>query len=796
MPNVPGYGSPNAKIAIVGETPGEQDERQGIPFTGSSGQLLNGMLMSAGLDKRNCYLTHVIKTRPKSGNFGVFYEDKTRRIPSKMLQDSKTELLAEIQRLKPNVVIALGVEAMRALTGKMSIEKYRGSVLETVDKIKVIPTYHPSYIFRVYKHRPIVELDFKKAKEESTFRENKYTPPKFEICPNFKQVMGRLQWIKSEKPRIAFDVESSGRVIRCLGIGWKTKILNNAQSICIPFACRAGVRNQNRNILMLPSSDQDFLGTSYWSLEEEQEILKFLNEIFLDRDIPKVLQNHPFDAELLWKEFGLQIRGLHMDTMVAQHCCYSELPKSLDFLTSIYTDIPYYADYDASNDESTFIYNCFDCVATVRSSYRLDEELETMQLTEFYHNHAQPEMEALTRLQNRGIPVNESTRQQMRVDLEERVAKNKQLMSKELGETFNPRSHVQMKKLLYEKLKIPPIYDRKTKKLSSNTKAIEKIVKKYPQHKELLNGIISFKSTEKLIKRFLTNPLREGRQFTSFNGTGTVTGRLSSSENIWGEGDNLQNINRGPIRKIFACEKNEWWIKVDLSQAEARAVAWIAKIRVLIDKFANDPHFDIHTWNAATNIFHVPEDTITEEQRHRSKCGVHGGNYGLREVTAAAIYKIPIAEAKLAIDGYQQGVEIERLYWKTTQLELTTTRCLRSPMGRQRIFFDRLNDETYRSGYSTVPQSLVADIIARSIFVLDILLKDTGYNIVLQVHDELNFVGPKENLEKVMPLILEVMEFPVDFSDYNGISEPMIIPADASYGPSWYKEDQIEWTRK
>ncbi|KKN28973.1 hypothetical protein LCGC14_0848700, partial [marine sediment metagenome] len=736
------------------------------------------------------YLTNIMKTRPPGNNFGVFYEDAKRRIPSKMLVIAREELISEIRKIKPNVVVALGAEALKALAGKYSIESWRGSLLKIVDNIKLIPTYHPAYILRVYKHRTIVELDLKKAKAESLFPELRYTPPKFEICPSYACVMDRLAWIRAKRPRISLDIESSGRVIRCLGIGWKNP--GNVEAICIPFACRAGFQ-PNSNILMLPSNSQDFLGSSYWSLEEEQEILKALDGILPDASIPKVLQNFPFDAELLWKGFGLHISGLHMDTMVAQHCCYSELPKSLDFLTSIYTDIPYYADYDASNDESTFIYNCLDCVSTIRSSYRLDKELEQMSLTSFYHDHAQPEMEALGRLQNRGIPVSEPARQQMRVELQGQVDKTRRLISERLGESFNPRSHLQMKKLLYESLGLPKQFDRKTHKITSDAKAIERLINRFPQHLELLNGIIQFKSSEKLINRFLINPLRNGRQYTSFNSTGTVTGRLSSSENIWGEGDNLQNINRGPIRRIFACDEGSWWIKVDLSQAEARAVAWLAPLPMLVDRFANDKGFDIHTWNAAENIYKVPADTITKEQRYMSKCGVHGGNYGLREVTAAAIYKISIEEAKHAIESYQQAVEIEKRYWKPIQLELASTRALRTPFGRQRIFFDRINDETYRSAYSTKPQSLVADIIGRALFVLDPLLYNYNCYSVLQLHDELDFICPKENLENVMPIILEVMEYPVDFSDYNGVKELMTIPAEASYGTSWYEEDQTEW---
>ena len=795
MPNfVPASGPLDAKIMIIGEAPGEHEDRMMQPFVGGSGQLLNACLQSVGIERAACYLTNVVKTRPPSNNFGIYYEDKSCRKPSQLLERAWQELYEEIKKVNPNVIIALGGEALRALTGKRSIESWRGSIIKATTGHKVVAAYHPAYILKMYEHRPILELDLKRALDQSTFSDIRYKQPQFSVLPNFDDVMAQLGWIQNNRPRISLDVESSGRVIRCLGIGWdSSRSKSTIDAICIPFACRRGF-TKNPKILMMPSGDQDFFGTSYWSLEEEQAILTELEKIFLDLEIPKVLQNFPFDSELLWKEFGLHIRGLYMDTMVAQHCCYSELPKSLDFLTSIYTEIPYYADYDASNDEQTFIYNAFDCVATVRSSFRLDEELRQLGLSEFYHNHAQPEMEALARLQNRGLPVSEHERSKMRVELQAQVDNTKRLISERIGKDFNPRSHVQMKKFLYEELALPEVYDRKTKKLSSDKKALEKLIKKHPEHEELLSGITDFKSHERLIKRFLTAPLRDGKVFTSFNATGTVTGRISSSENIWGEGDNLQNINRGPVRRIFAAPDGHWWIKVDLSQAEARAVAWLAKLDVLIKQWHENPSWDIHTWNAAEHIFRVPADTITKEQRYLSKCGVHGGNYGLREIAAAAIYKIPLEDARRAINGYQQAVGIEKNYWKPIQAKLLSTRMLRSPLGRLRIFFDRINDETFRSAYSTVPQSIVADSIGRALVVLDPILRDYRTYPISQVHDELNFICPKDQLENVMPIIVNVMQMPIDFSEFNGVEEPLVIPAEASYGPSWYDKDQTPWS--
>jgi hypothetical protein len=101
-----------------------------------------------------------------------------------------------------------------------------------------------------------------------------------------------------------------------------------------------------------------------------------LDRVLGDPDIALIAQNFPFDSSCLMREFGLVCRGLWMDTMVAQHCAYSELPKDLGFLCSIYTRNPCYWVYDAQSDDSTWVYNCFDAAVTYEVAIALERELK------------------------------------------------------------------------------------------------------------------------------------------------------------------------------------------------------------------------------------------------------------------------------------------------------------------------------------------------------------------------------------------------------------------------------------
>ena len=117
-------GPHDAKIMFVGEAPGREEEIQGVPFVGSSGKLLNQLLSNALITRGDCYLTNIMMDRPVNNDFGEFYEDKSRKVPTQFLLDGYQRLKGEIEKVNPNVVVAVGGEALKALTDLKSITTY------------------------------------------------------------------------------------------------------------------------------------------------------------------------------------------------------------------------------------------------------------------------------------------------------------------------------------------------------------------------------------------------------------------------------------------------------------------------------------------------------------------------------------------------------------------------------------------------------------------------------------------------------------------------------------------------
>jgi len=769
---VPGEGPSRAKIVFVGEAPGKDEELKGRPFVGASGRLLDACLARAGINRRVCYITNVVKQRPPRNDFSSFYRDKSRREPSTFLLKSIEALREEIQSRSPNVVCCLGAEALRALVGRpLSIEKWRGSIIEQ-ENFKVIPTYHPAFVLRMYNKRAILELDLKRVLEESETKTLDLPEREFILEPSIDQV---LSFLSERNGRISFDIETSGDRVRCLALASSpTRVLS------IPFMrTQYSLSTKGRTLLKTEASG------SYWTESEEEQILVALDQMFRDKEVEKIAQNFPFDASFLAREFGFEIENLYMDTMVVQHCCYSQLPKSLDFLCSIYTKVPRYSDYDVQSDLSTWRYNCYDACVTFEVSERLREEAEELGVWDFYKSLAEPAMIALARAGNRGILIDLDLREKLAKETERKAKECLEKLERVTKRKINPNSPKQMKDFLYKDLGLPPQRKRSTGSTTVDEEALLKLRSKYLQYSEIFDLCLEYRRNIKLLSTVLRAKLDSRmRMRTSYNATGTVSGRISSSKTPRGLGGNLQNIPRGEIRRIFIASPGSLLIKADLSQAEARAVAWLSKNETLIKNFL-DPKFDIHKWNAS-QIFDT--SSITKEQRQIAKTCLHAANYGGGPRIAVKQAGVPYSLAKRALDRYKASNPELLRWWRYIEQEVTRTRRLDTPFGRIQIFLGRLDHETFKSAYSFLPQSLVADIINRAFFLLDRKLPK-GCFPLLQVHDEIVVEALESRTKECVEIMKECLSPEIKIE---GVEIPLKIPIEFSIGKNWYDMEELK----
>jgi len=737
-------------------------------------------------------------------------------MPKEYLRKKWFDLGDKIKRLRPRVVVCLGEEPLRAVTNKHGIKQWRGTRIEAYGT-KVIATYHPANVLRAYTHRVIVEMDLRKAKREA--EGFIYTKPDILIAPSLEDVLSWCQSAAVCKARVSFDIETIGKHVRC--IGFAQRPCSGIRAICIPFMRMVASTQASFSVLGNGIVKSGGLNdVNYWSAKDEELVLEAIASVLEDGAIEKVGQNSiHFDAPIIRDEFGIAIKNHKMDTMHAWHVLYPSLgmepgvgkqenEKSgkigLKFISSIVTDHPnYWTEHDPSNDASEWYYNGMDCVTTLEISEKVDEELDAEGLRDLYYNHVHPLAFALLRAQERGVTFDKKEAGMMKKEMNKELIGTQRELNELVGEEFNPNSPKQVQHLLYEKLRFPAVYHHKTKKKTANEDAILKLHAKYPNEPALVR-IIEYRKIAKLIGTFLDVKLDEdGVMRCAYNASGTITGRISSSKTLWGTGMNLENIPKGytpgviSTRHLYIARPGHVFVIGDLKQAEAMVVAWILKSLgdpLLYDKY-KDPSFDIHRWCASRFVYRIPEDQVTKEQRQQGgKLANHSGNYmagpGVMERRARQMgYDgFGYRECKEILERRTSGIPGLKKWWADVEMQVKSTRMLKTCFGRRLHFFGRLEGDELRSAVAFEPQSTVADVGSKILLEMDALR--IGWP-VLTTYDEVVVEAQEGDAELVAQAMLKATEIPLSIRSN---VEPLIIPIEIAIGKNW--KDTEEWKQK
>lgn len=370
------------------------------------------------------------------------------------------------------------------------------------------------------------------------------------------------------------------------------------------------------------------------------------------------------------------------------------------------------------------------------------------------------------------------------------------------NQSFNPGSWQQLRHFLHTRLGYEPvILSKKGKKeISTNREALETLKSRHEELGPFIDFMLAFRDVDTLIRfiRYGVDP--DGRMRSFFSISGTNTGRLSSSENAFGRGGNLQNITED-LRHLFIADKGKALVNVDLSQADS----WNVGIEVFqatgdlsyIDAILSG---DLHTYVArmvwpdeawtgdlkkdrefAERIFYRHLD-----RRFMCKKAGHGTNYLGKGRTIARQMKVA---TKLMEDfqiRYFAAFPGLRPWQQKRITELQLNKCLTSILGRTRYFHGRMTDErTWREAIGYLGQSPTADVINTVTMRIHRLLP--GAELLIQVHDSLLMQVPETEVDIYVPKILELFSVPITVTSPEGITKTFTIPADAAVGWNWGK---------
>ena len=410
------------------------------------------------------------------------------------------------------------------------------------------------------------------------------------------------------------------------------------------------------------------------------------------------------------------------------------------------------------------------------------QKVKENNLYSLYENVEKPLVKILVDMEKTGVKVDKNKILELNEEYSKLADEYEQRVYELAGEEFNLNSPKQLGVILFDKMKLPVVKKTKTG-YSTDVEVLEKLSEDY----EIAEYILKYRSLNKLISTYLVGILdyimEDDRVRTSYKQMITATGRLSSVD------PNLQNIpvrtQEGKnIRKVFVADKNKVFIDADYSQIELRVLAHLSKDLVMIDSFKND--LDIH-YKTASEVFGVPIEEVTDNQRRSAKAVNFGIVYGISDYGLSKDLNITRNEARQYIDGYLNTYPNIKNYMEEIVKIAKKDGYVTTILGRKR-YIPEINSKNFnirsfgeRIALNTPIQGSAADIIKLAMIKVYERLKEEKVNakLILQIHDELIIECDEKEKDIVKNILKESME--------NVYKLDLPLKVDVCEGRNWYE---------
>ena len=527
-----------------------------------------------------------------------------------------------------------------------------------------------------------------------------------------------------------------------------------------------------------------------------EAVLASVKPILEDPAIQKVGHNIKYDL-LVMRNVGIDVKGVALDSMIAAFLLdSSRMQYGMDRLALDLLNFKKVATEELIGKGKTqttmdkvdlhrvAMYASEDADVTLRLADLLDERLNGFpELRKLADDMETPLIDVLAEMEFNGVAVDSSVLKEQSAVLGTRIDALKIAVMNAAGFDFNPDSPKQLADALFVKLKLPP--GKKTKTgYSTDVQVLERLAEKHPVPKLILD----YRSLVKLKNTYLDNltgdVLKDGRIHGHFNQTGAGTGRLSMSD------PNLQNI---PIRTdegrrirlafVPGDAKNNVLLGVDYSQIELRLLAHFTQEPALLRAFAADE--DVHR-TVAAEVFGVPLESVTREQRNQAKTVNFGIIYGVSAFgLSSRIEGMSFAAATEIITTYNKRFPAIQDFFKKCVADAQRDGYVSTILGRRRpipdIHSGVIQQRNYaeRAAINSVVQGSAADLIKKAMVSLHARMRreQMQSKLLLQVHDELVFETPDAVVEAEAAIIQQEM------SGAMTLSVPL--KADAGWGKDW-----------
>ncbi len=713
---------------------------------------------------------------------------------AKIVVDVPVEISLEDCQLK-----GFNLETLKPILQKLELNKFISQIDKLhqkfggeVKEVEILPPAMPTY------SQPPAEQQLSLFNPQTTQQEDKIIEKKIEIIT---QII---------TPQIIDTVEQLNRLVERLQnytnsqylVAWDTETtaLDPREAELVGMGCCWG--NQPNDIAYIP------IGHRAGYQLDKNLVLTKLKAILESQQHPKVLQNAKFDRLILYHQ-GIQLAGVTFDTMLASYVLNPENSHKLseicqryllDITCQNYEDLGLVkgktiADLDI---ETVANYCGLDAYVTFLLVDKLKVQLQQdTQLEKLLSEVEQPLEAVLAMMETTGIRIDINYLRDFSKQLEQDLQTIEAQAYEAAGEKFNLGSPKQLGDILFEKLGLNRQKSRKMKTgYSTDAATLEKLQGDHP----IIDRILEYRTLSKLKSTYvdaLPNLVRPEthRVHTNFNQTVTTTGRLSSSN------PNLQNIPirtefSRKIRKAFLPEEGWQLVSADYSQIELRILAHLTQESVLISAYQTGE--DVHSVTAKL-LF--DKEQITPLERNMGKTINFGVIYGMGAQRFARQAGVSVEQGKEFINKYHRRYAKVFEYLERLKKEAIANGFVTTILGRRRYFnfiteslrqlrgkqpdsieLNRLkihhsDAQLLRAAANAPIQGSSADIIKIAMIKLHEILQQYQANLLLQVHDELVFEVPPQELDELLHIIKETMESAIK------LDVPLVV--DIHSGSNW-----------
>lgn len=503
-------------------------------------------------------------------------------------------------------------------------------------------------------------------------------------------------------------------------------------------------------------------------------------DLMARRDIMKVSSNAKRDYVIASRARKDNVDPLfnYFDVSLAHYILQPEMRHSLENLSVTYLNYEMIPNPGTSSSRrGTKIWSakeveqdqltpwaCENADIALRLWKPLEEEIKKEDMQGLLYDLELPLVRVLADMELTGVRIDVNALNEAARNMEKRINTLEKEICEMAGETFNVGSPSKVGEILFDKLELDPKAKKtKTGQYSTSEDVLEKLVSKHP----IVSKIMEFRALKKLYTTYLTalpaaiNP-ETGKVHTNYNQTVTATGRISSTA------PNLQNIpvrdDEGrEIRRAFIADPGHLFLSADYSQIELRLVADFADDETMLDAFKHGD--DIHAITAA-KIYHKTPEEVSDNERRKAKTANFGIIYGISAFGLSTRLNIPRGEAKDIIDSYFETFPTIHKYMSDSVEQARENGYVVTRMGRKRYLPDINSKNPVVRGYAernaiNAPiQGSAADIIKRAMVDISREMRNKGMKsqMIMQVHDELNFDVVPEELPVMQEMVERLME--------------------------------------